>query len=345
MTSSNIILLSIARCGSIPIQSAFERLYGSEQYEEYILPTEKPDIMIEKDEQSIDIVDIAENIIEEEVEVTKDHLPMLILIGSVILLLILLGFNIYWLAKILHKRETSETPEEYIDADKTKEIKNTIEVSNTHENAKLQIPQLLSSSKDPVKDIDEWSESNCSLNSQDSRFKKHAAGNSEDSIEDSEDTEKDNISESSVQITLEIETFEAKDITPKETMVDRKVECLHCDKKFLDQNGMRTHILSKHKNDSNHFSDELLLPSECSNSDSQLSSRRGSESDTSLESIITNTQESFIHQESNSAIKYIQQLPSNVTTHISNSSFSKTKNELNRNNSRRKSKKKKKTNL
>ena len=75
----------------------------------------------------------------------------------------------------------------------------------------------------------------------------------EDPTQEQDSDEKDTISELSIQIEMEIETFEAKDVAKFEPTELKKKEktlkCMYCEKKFEGENGRRTHCLAVHRYD------------------------------------------------------------------------------------------------
>lgn len=321
------------------MSSAFEKLYKSESFEEvplkknpyareqemntqigndWLFSSQEPKIELENHTKIHLAVEKIEEFIVDEGEELIHHLPLITIIITSLLLVALVGFNIYWLKSLLKNKETRDSNS---DIEETEDSEDPREVSSIlhYENELKRIPDA-TSNDNPEKENSELTDSDSSMSRKSSDFE-----DSDHLTEDesSEHKEKDTISQqsilvdleietyqakdviteesteredpeekeedtTSVQFDLEIETFEAKDVTTQEAilpMKEKNIKCLHCEKRFHDQNGMKTHILSKHKHDSRNNSIDLLQNSLGSSLDSHYDSGM----ETGVESILENT--------------------------------------------------------
>ena len=256
---------------------AFERLYKSGQHEEEIIPVkmaskelskkineqknwfsffQEPEMKMPKKDPIEVLLEATEETLEEVEEIA--HLLPILIIGG-FLLLALLGFNIYWLKAFFYKKAKSNDKSDIETSNESTDTEDDCSMIQYENEPSRTNPESLDKIRKVDIDIDNWSlGAESSLCCKDDGIWTHETPENPTEGEDSDD--KDTISENSVQIECEIQTFEAKDVVQVEPTEmqskEKKVKCVHCDKSFQNENGMRTHCLAKHRFDSSNNSIE-----------------------------------------------------------------------------------------
>ena len=302
------------------VQSAFEKLYKSRQFEEEIIPVkmvsdelvvkldeqanwfnffDEPDMDIQK-EDTIEVNLEAGQEILEEVKETGQLIPLMIISG--LLVIALVTCNLYWAYSIWStKRKAKEDSNQKTDVEKPEESSDKEEDSSMiqYEN---EPSRMREGGKGDMEDLSDdelslcckygYGEEDCENDTPEAQTEEQksdavsessvkiefeiqtieardvthieptnvaqveptiANATPEDPTLEQDSDEKDTRSELSIQIEMEIETFEAKDVAKFEPTEIKKKEktlkCMYCEKKFEDENGRRTHCLSKHRYD------------------------------------------------------------------------------------------------